>query len=91
MTSTGPSSVTIDVVQGWLTARLARGLRIEESQIEASTTFAELGLSSLRAVELVAELEDEFDVELPSTLIYDYPTLNSVAPFIASLVDGRPS
>lgn len=36
----------------------------EDLSITESTTFAELGLDSLDTVELVMELEDEFDAKI---------------------------
>ena len=40
------------------------------------------GLDSLAATELSRELGGQFDIELPSTLLFDHPTMNSVTSFI---------
>jgi hypothetical protein len=43
----------------------------------------EAGLDSLGAVELRASLETKFAVEMPATVTFDYPTISSLATFIA--------
>lgn len=42
------------------------------------------GLDSLGAVELRNSLESSFAIEMPSTLVFDYPTVKSMAGYIAS-------
>ncbi len=41
------------------------------------------GLDSLGATELQQSLADTLGIELPSTLVFDYPTVNAMAEFLA--------
>lgn len=43
---------------------LAEHLEMEESEISMETTFEDLGVDSLDAVEIMMEMEDEFGIEI---------------------------
>jgi Phosphopantetheine attachment site len=47
------------------------------------------GLDSLGAVELRNALSAKFGTDLPATVVFDYPTLNAMMEFIASLAAAR--
>ena len=42
-----------------------------------------MGLDSLATLELANNLEESLRVAIPSTLVYDYPTLNNMADYFA--------
>ena len=44
----------------------------------------EAGLDSLGALELKNGLSSHFNIDLPATLMFDYPTIAALAAFIAS-------
>jgi acyl carrier protein len=54
------------------------------SPVEASTPLMAAGLDSLAAVELKNAVAARFGVTLPATVAFDYPTLDSMATFVAS-------
>lgn len=43
---------------------LAEHLEMDESEITMETTFEDLGVDSLDAVEIMMEMEDEFGIEI---------------------------
>lgn len=43
---------------------LAEHLDMDASEITEATTFEELGIDSLDTVEIMMEMEDEFDIEI---------------------------
>lgn len=59
--------------------------RILGHAIERNEPMTEAGLDSLGAVELHRSLEADFQLPLPATLAFDYPTPLSLAQHIASL------
>jgi acyl carrier protein len=55
-------------------------------------TFTELGVDSIMALAVAMDLEDEFGlVDLPPTLLWEYPTVDTLAPVLLELLAGRPA
>jgi acyl-CoA synthetase (AMP-forming)/AMP-acid ligase II/alkylation response protein AidB-like acyl-CoA dehydrogenase/acyl carrier protein len=52
--------------------------------VTPTTPFSELGMDSVTAMKMITALESKFMVELPSTLIWDYPTVAQIAEFLAA-------
>lgn len=61
---------------------VAATLRVPASSVGPYDTFASLGMDSLAAVELVAAIEDELEVELPLALVHERPNLDALCRFI---------
>ncbi|MEM7533151.1 MAG: AMP-binding protein [Chloroflexota bacterium] len=53
-----------------------------KSPITPDASLFDLGVSSLMAVELKDRLESYLDVSLPSTLVFDYPTLDGLEDYL---------
>jgi NADPH:quinone reductase-like Zn-dependent oxidoreductase/NAD(P)-dependent dehydrogenase (short-subunit alcohol dehydrogenase family) len=78
-----PSSERGRIVLELLRAQTAAVLGYRSSDAMDSTrTFKELGFDSLAAVELRNRLIAASGLQLPATLIFDYPTLEAVADFL---------
>eukprot|EP00951_Prasinocladus_malaysianus_P015365 scaffold117685_cov51-Prasinocladus_malaysianus.AAC.1 len=58
---------------------------------EDSTPLMEAGIDSLGAVELKSMIQNRFCVELPSTIVFDYPTIHDLGLYLerVALVDGK--
>lgn len=52
---------------------------------DTTQLVAELGLSSLQVMELIEQLEDEFDISIPLNLLPDMNTAQEMAQRLAEL------
>merc|ERR1719316_1638000 len=53
-----------------------------ETGLEADTPFMDSGIDSLASVELRTNLQKQFGVQLPSTVMFNYPTTSAMAQFL---------
>lgn len=78
-------TLTPAAVTRWLRERIAEMAPGHSGAITTRTTFMDLGISSSQGVELVDDLERWTGVEVPVTLVYDYPTVGLAAEEICRL------
>jgi acyl carrier protein len=79
------------VLLAYLHARVALSLGLQEGQrIDRRQPLSELGLDSLMAVELRSALGAGLGLQraLPATLLFDYPTLETLTDYLAREVLG---
>lgn len=70
-------------IQRFLIVELARRLEIDPDAIDPRQPFERYGLDSLHAVRLAVELEVRIGRKLPTTALWDYPTIESLANYLA--------
>ena len=75
-------SESIVKIEAWLVEQLADVLSIEASSVDVAQPLTRYGLDSIDAVTLVGDLEDWLDLELPSTLLWDYPSVEKAAAYM---------
>jgi myxalamid-type polyketide synthase MxaB len=63
---------------GVLREQLAYAIGAETDDIASDDRLMDLGIDSLRAVEVKLYLEDELGIDLGSSLLFDYPTLDAL-------------
>ena len=74
------------LISDYLQQQVALILGVEAASLnDFSSTFTELGLDSLTAVELRNRLQTGLDCSLPATLIYDYPTLTELRDYLSNI------
>ena len=70
-------------IEQWLVDSIAQKLGVSTSEISTSEPFAVMGLDSVQAVRLSAELEDYLKIKLSPTVIFDYPNIRDLASYLA--------
>jgi acyl carrier protein len=91
-----PARQRVPLLMDFLRAQIAERLQVEPAEVEPRGQLMALGMTSLQAVELKTELESQLGTPLRSSLLFDYPTLEALVPFIIdrlglSLDGVRPS
>jgi acyl carrier protein len=74
-------------VQNWLVEQLAEQLSLKPETVSISEPLTRYGLDSIDAVTMVGDLEDWLDLELPSTLFWDHPTIEKSAQYLVENFD----
>jgi myxalamid-type polyketide synthase MxaB len=62
--------------------RISDALGIESSEVGARDRLMDLGVNSMKAVELKLAFEQELDMPLSTSLLFDCPTIESLAGFL---------
>lgn len=75
---------SIEAIQTWLIQQLSDVLSLDPTTVDVTQPLTRYGLDSIDAVTLVADLEDWIDLELPSTLFWDYPTIAKAATYLVN-------
>ncbi len=76
-------------ISAWLKARIAERAHLNQQHVQTDVPFALFGLSSVDAIGLSGELEQWLGGSLSPTLIYDYPSIDALAHYLAQ--HGSPS
>ena len=76
---------TEEAIREWLMDQLSKTLKTARDRLDTDAPFARYGLNSLDAVTLVMDLEEQLGIELPPTLLWDYPTINKCAAHLAAM------
>jgi acyl carrier protein len=90
-----PSNKTEAEIRDWCIGYLAKTLKRPANSIDPEAKLARLGVDSATSVFLLVELEELLDVELPTNLVFEYPTITQLARQIAGRLRpggaGRPA
>ena len=76
-------------IQRFLIAELARRIEVEPEAIDPRQPFERYGLDSLNALRLAVELESRIGRKLPTTALWDYPSIESLANYLAAELGVR--
>ncbi|NER45794.1 MAG: acyltransferase domain-containing protein [Symploca sp. SIO1A3] len=74
----------VESIQNWIVDWLVKKLNLEATAIDASKSLVDYGLDSLGAMELAQELGYWLGHSLNPTLLWDFPTIESLASHLPS-------
>ena len=75
--------VSATEIQDWLVDYLADLLEIESDEVDVTVSFDRYGLDSSAAVGLTGDLEEWLGREVNPTLLYDYPTIETLVQHLS--------
>jgi len=69
----------VNEIETWISERIAEYGSINPASFDTSTRLADLGFSSVYALTLCGDIEDQFDIEVEPTIVWDHPTIHELA------------
>lgn len=78
-----PATKRIEVLTDHVSKQVANVLGSDVKTLDVTIGFFDLGMDSLTSVELRNALQNSLGIDLPSTLIFKYPTIEAVSEFLS--------
>ena len=72
-----------EFLDSYIQNKVAQVLRLAPSDIDPRVPFGTMGFDSLMTLEFRNRLEAGFKIKLPATLVWNYPTISVLTPFLA--------
>lgn len=85
--SSAEANTSIATIQAWLVEQIADVLSLDPVTLDVKQPLTRYGLDSIDAVTLVGDLEDWLDLDLPSTLLWDYPSIEKASAYMVEEFD----
>ena len=81
---------SLESVSNWIEEWLAKKLKIDINKIDVGKSFADYGMDSVMAVELAQELEEWLEHPLEATIIWNFPTIESLCKYLTNEIQDLP-
>ncbi|GAA2184193.1 hypothetical protein GCM10009785_31080 [Brooklawnia cerclae] len=78
-------SAVSDAVLGRIVAVMSQVLQTPSDQLNPSWTFTDLGVDSVNGFRIVDELNQAYDTDIRSTVLFDYPTADQLRDYLLDL------
>lgn len=78
------ASMNSTEISTWIRERIARDLGVEASAVDPDVTFDRIGIDSLALLGVLGDLANELDIEIETSILFDHPTISSLAEHLAS-------
>ncbi|MDP2320778.1 MAG: SDR family NAD(P)-dependent oxidoreductase [Acidobacteriota bacterium] len=67
----------------WLRQLLAARKQMPDALVDIAEPFSSFGLTSIEAVEIAAQIEEQTGRAIPATALWEYPSIHAFAAFLA--------
>jgi acyl-CoA synthetase (AMP-forming)/AMP-acid ligase II/thioesterase domain-containing protein/acyl carrier protein len=81
-----PPEKRAGLIQAHLQTLIANVLKVDSSELDWATPLTSMGLDSLTVVELSDLLQESLGASFQATLIFEYPTIEALANYLATEV-----
>ena len=81
---------TKNEIETWLINWLVGKAGIPKEAIELNRPFADYALDSLTTVELGEDIEDFLHIEVPMTIAWNYPTIDTLSTYLSQHDNTEP-
>jgi acyl carrier protein len=78
-------------IQQWMVDYIARELAVPPDQVDVSVPFEHFALDSTTAIGMTGDLESWLGCRIDPTVVYDYPTIQDMAQYLAGESGSGPS
>lgn len=78
-----------DYVKQTLREKISRALDVEVDLIDVDVSFRDFGVDSIIGVNLVQEINEIFSIELETTVLFDYSSVEQLTTHILSEYEGQ--
>lgn len=78
-------------IESWVVAKISSALKVGPKRISIHESIWDFGLSSVQAAGLAGELEDWLHQEVSPIVLYEYPTITSLAEYLSRLQQLPPN
>jgi acyl carrier protein len=76
---------TIESIQDMIISQLVQHTGIHKDSIDLDQPFSRYGLDSIDSVTLTADIGKWLNLSLPSTILWDYPTIEKLSSYLILL------
>jgi non-ribosomal peptide synthase protein (TIGR01720 family) len=75
-----------DAIESWLVEKIAALVGTTADEVDLLEPLDNFGVDSAEAIIMAGELEEWLNVELPATVLSDFPTISSLAAYLCQLL-----
>jgi acyl-CoA synthetase (AMP-forming)/AMP-acid ligase II/acyl carrier protein len=81
--------LTEEGIQNWLVTRLASFLGLDPDDVDLDTPFAQYGLDSSVAIEVIGELSEWLAISPDPSLFWEYPSITKISRYLAQQANSN--